>query len=174
MSGHLRHPVPTPFHGPYDPAAGHRFNPRKVVLDPYAQAIARPLHWYAAVNDRDEDTSSCAARARVTRMDFDWQAIHVACLGMVLPGNQIDETNDQGDRIRDESFAILFNAHHETVPFRLGTQKYHRRWICELDTAFPLSAPRHFDSMSVFPLQPRSLVILRAEPLPPTEVVTFS
>ena len=106
--------------------------------------------------------------------DLDWQASHVACLGMVLPGNQIDETNDQGDRIRDDSFAILFNAHHETVPFRLGTQKYHLRWICELDTALPLSAPRRFDPMSVFPLQPRSLVILRAESLPPTEVVAFS
>src|SRR5262245_1386234 len=28
-------------HGPFDPASGHRFNPAKVVLDPYARAIAR-------------------------------------------------------------------------------------------------------------------------------------
>src|SRR3979409_1274308 len=28
-------------HGPYDPGAGHRFNPHKVVLDPYAKAIGR-------------------------------------------------------------------------------------------------------------------------------------
>lgn len=26
-------------HGPYDPAAGHRCNPNKLVLDPYAKAI---------------------------------------------------------------------------------------------------------------------------------------
>ena len=32
-------------HGPYDPAAGHRFNPNKVVLDPYAKAIARTVRW---------------------------------------------------------------------------------------------------------------------------------
>ena len=32
-------------HGPYEPAKGHRFNPRKVVLDPYAKALARPLVW---------------------------------------------------------------------------------------------------------------------------------
>ncbi|HEX9189178.1 MAG TPA: glycogen debranching enzyme GlgX, partial [Vicinamibacteria bacterium] len=32
-------------HGPYDPAAGHRFNPSKVVLDPYAKAIARTVQW---------------------------------------------------------------------------------------------------------------------------------
>lgn len=32
-------------HGPYDPANGHRFNPNKVLLDPYTKAIGRPLHW---------------------------------------------------------------------------------------------------------------------------------
>jgi glycogen operon protein len=32
-------------HGPYDPATGHRFNPSKVVLDPYAKAIARTVEW---------------------------------------------------------------------------------------------------------------------------------
>src|SRR6185295_297052 len=32
-------------HGPYDPAAGHRFNPNKVLLDPYAKAVARDLRW---------------------------------------------------------------------------------------------------------------------------------
>src|SRR5580698_6954132 len=28
-------------YGPYKPAEGHRFNPNKVLLDPYAKAIAR-------------------------------------------------------------------------------------------------------------------------------------
>src|SRR5262249_44700439 len=32
-------------HGPYEPAKGHRFNPRKVLLDPYAKAIGRDLKW---------------------------------------------------------------------------------------------------------------------------------
>jgi isoamylase len=32
-------------HGPYDPRAGHRFNPNKVVLDPYAKAIGRAVRW---------------------------------------------------------------------------------------------------------------------------------
>jgi isoamylase len=32
-------------HGPYEPANGHRFNPHKVVLDPYAKAIGRDLRW---------------------------------------------------------------------------------------------------------------------------------
>jgi isoamylase len=32
-------------HGPYAPAAGHRFNPAKVLLDPYAKAIAGGVTW---------------------------------------------------------------------------------------------------------------------------------
>ena len=32
-------------HGPYDPKNGHRFNPNKVLLDPYAKAIGRELKW---------------------------------------------------------------------------------------------------------------------------------
>jgi isoamylase len=32
-------------HGPYEPAQGHRFNPHKVVLDPYAKSIGRDLRW---------------------------------------------------------------------------------------------------------------------------------
>jgi glycogen operon protein len=32
-------------HGPYAPEAGHRFNPHKVVLDPYAKAIGRRVRW---------------------------------------------------------------------------------------------------------------------------------
>jgi len=36
-------------HGPYEPEAGHRFNPNKLVLDPYAKAIGRKGHWSDAM-----------------------------------------------------------------------------------------------------------------------------
>ncbi len=36
-------------HGPYDPAAGHRFNPHKLLVDPYARAIAGKVDWRAPV-----------------------------------------------------------------------------------------------------------------------------
>ena len=36
-------------HGPYDPRNGHRFNPNKLVLDPYAKAIEGKLAWHPAV-----------------------------------------------------------------------------------------------------------------------------
>jgi len=48
-------------HGPYEPENGHRFNPNKVLLDPYAKAIGRPLRWddslfgYDVEADEDKD-----------------------------------------------------------------------------------------------------------------------
>jgi len=49
-------------HGPYEPEAGHRFNPHKLLLDPYARAIARPVRWADEVfgyriGDEAEDLS---------------------------------------------------------------------------------------------------------------------
>src|SRR5437762_852841 len=32
-------------HGPYEPEQGHRFNPAKMVLDPYARAITNQVKW---------------------------------------------------------------------------------------------------------------------------------
>ena len=36
-------------HGPWDPAQGHRFNPAKLVLDPYAREIAGRIRWNDAL-----------------------------------------------------------------------------------------------------------------------------
>src|SRR5205823_1599826 len=35
-------------HGPYEPATGHRFNPAKLLIDPYAKAIDGAVDWDAA------------------------------------------------------------------------------------------------------------------------------
>ncbi|MBI3896419.1 MAG: glycogen debranching protein GlgX [Acidobacteria bacterium] len=49
-------------HGPYEPSAGHRFNPNKVVLDPYAKGIGRATQWSEEmfgyrIGDPEEDLS---------------------------------------------------------------------------------------------------------------------
>ena len=83
---------------------------------------------------------------------------------MVLPGNQITEIDETGERIHGDSFAILFNAHHETIPFRLRRQaRRDLRWNCILDTAITTTAARSFEHMSLFPLQARSLALLEGD-----------
>ena len=68
--------------GPYEPAAGHRFNVNKVVLDPYAKAIGRNLKWDNSLfsyklNEGDltfddSDSAAFAALARVVDPAFTW------------------------------------------------------------------------------------------------------
>ncbi|MGN6550526.1 MAG: glycogen debranching protein GlgX [Pararhizobium sp.] len=36
-------------HGPYDPGNGHRFNPNKLLIDPYAAALHGEIRWHDAV-----------------------------------------------------------------------------------------------------------------------------
>jgi isoamylase len=36
-------------YGPYEPEQGHRFNPNKLLLDPYARQLAGPLRWTDAL-----------------------------------------------------------------------------------------------------------------------------
>jgi hypothetical protein len=88
---------------------------------------------------------------------------------MGLVGDQITETDRCGRPVAGDSFAILLNASHEAVSFRLGARQRDVRWICLWDTAVETTAARLFAHQSCFPLEPRSLAILRAEPLPPAE-----
>ncbi len=72
-------------HGPYEPDAGHRFNPNKLLLDPYARAHVGDLVWDPAVfgytiGHADEDLSyderdsaAFVPKSVVVDADFDWQ-----------------------------------------------------------------------------------------------------
>jgi glycogen operon protein len=70
-------------HGPWEPARGLRFNPDKVLLDPYARAIGRAPAWHPSVfayaagseGDGPPDTTDSAPYAGlgvVTSESFDW------------------------------------------------------------------------------------------------------
>ena len=52
-------------HGPHDPARGHRFNPAKLLIDPYARAIAGEVQWHEAIHGyRPDDPSGETPDAR--------------------------------------------------------------------------------------------------------------
>jgi glycogen operon protein len=71
-------------HGPYEPEAGHRFNPNKLLLDPYAKQLVGELRWHDAlfgytIGDPDEDLSydrrdsaPYMPRSRVIDPAFTW------------------------------------------------------------------------------------------------------
>ncbi len=68
-------------HGRYDPAAGHRCNPAKLLIDPYAKAIDGPVRWDPAVfaypfgrpeERNDSDSAPFVPRGVVVNPYFDW------------------------------------------------------------------------------------------------------
>jgi len=68
-------------HGPWDPGSGARCNPAKLLLDPYARAIAGDVQWHPAVYGHvaddpsrpdDQDSAPYVPRSLLVTADFDW------------------------------------------------------------------------------------------------------
>ena len=55
--------------------------------------------------------------------DDEWNSPFVRCLGMLLSGDTIDVQTFEGEPIRDNSFLLLINAHHEPMQFVLPGQE---------------------------------------------------
>jgi len=71
-------------HGPYEPSAGHRFNPNKLLLDPYAVAHAGTLTWNPAcfgyklesgddLSFDERDSAAFMPKCVVVDPNFDWR-----------------------------------------------------------------------------------------------------
>ncbi len=69
-------------HGPYDPVAGHRCHPSKLLVDPYAKAVEGSVTWHPAVYGytagqpdgppNEEDSAPYVPRSVVVNPFFDW------------------------------------------------------------------------------------------------------
>ena len=51
--------------------------------------------------------------------DEAWNASFVRCLGVLLAGDQIDESDARGQRVVGDTLLMLLNAHHESISFTL-------------------------------------------------------
>ncbi|MCL6739215.1 glycogen debranching protein GlgX [Streptomyces neyagawaensis] len=59
-------------HGPWDPAAGHRCNPAKLLLDPYTRAVDGQVDNHPSLYDRTADSAGHTMLGVVTDPYFDW------------------------------------------------------------------------------------------------------
>lgn len=98
-------------HGPYDPQQGHRHNPNKLLLDPYAKAISGPVTWHDSLfgydlvqNDlvpSESDSAPFMPKSVIIDPFYDWENVrkpnrhynetviyetHVKGLTMLHPG----------------------------------------------------------------------------------------
>jgi glycogen operon protein len=93
----------------------------------------------------------------------EWTSPFVRCLGMLLSGDATDVLNFEGDSIRDDTFLLLINAHHESIAFVLPGQE-HLEWQMILDTSDAagfLTAPKKFASGDDVDLAGRACCLLQ-------------
>jgi len=65
----------------------------------------------------------------------DWQTSYARAVAVFLNGDAITEPGPRGEPVRDDSFLLLLNAHHEPLTFILPGRRLGRRWVVAADTA---------------------------------------
>ncbi|HEY0067794.1 MAG TPA: glycogen debranching enzyme GlgX, partial [Flavisolibacter sp.] len=72
-------------YGPYEPQNGHRFNPNKLLIDPYAKAISGTIQWHDALfgyelghpdadlSFSETDSAPYIPKSVVIDPSFDWE-----------------------------------------------------------------------------------------------------
>jgi glycogen operon protein len=72
----------------------------------------------------------------------DWQHGFAKSLGVFLNGQAIPGLDERGERETDATFCLVFNAHHEPLPFALPpAEPWGERWEWVLDTGDPEHRP---------------------------------
>lgn len=66
--------------------------------------------------------------------DEDWNTWFARGLGIRLAGDSIEEVDERGNRIADDTLLILLNAHYEPLSFTLPAHRRGVRWERVLDT----------------------------------------
>ncbi|MDQ1504614.1 MAG: isoamylase, partial [Actinomycetota bacterium] len=64
----------------------------------------------------------------------DWDSGFAKSVGMFLNGDAIPDPDLRGEKITDDSFLVLFNAHYEPLPFTIPARDWGDHWVVVLDT----------------------------------------
>ncbi|MGF1493777.1 MAG: glycogen debranching protein GlgX [Microcoleaceae cyanobacterium] len=94
-----------------------------------------------------------------------WSAGFAKAIGVFLNGEEIPARGPQGERVIDESFLILFNAHYEMIDFSLPPELQNWQWQMIIDTKEPGFVTRKlvYTQDQNITVAPRSLAVLRRD-----------
>ncbi len=93
----------------------------------------------------------------------DWNNPEIKCVGLRLAGDAIEEADERGNQILDDTLVMLLNAHHEPIPFVLPAHRRQIRWELLLDTRQPTGEDpgRLIRGGALFELEGRSLALFQ-------------
>jgi isoamylase len=94
--------------------------------------------------------------------DEEWNTRFTRCFGMRLGGGAMMEWDEHGERVRDDTFLLLFNADVGQLPFVLPHSRPEVGWEVVVDTDVPEEAEgQRFRAGEEIPLEGRSMRVLR-------------
>ena len=67
----------------------------------------------------------------------DWDTQWVHCVGVLLDGGALDEYDDEGNSIQDDTFMIVLNSYKGIIPFKMPECSTPTKWQIVLDTSKP-------------------------------------
>jgi glycogen operon protein len=105
-----------------------RFRHRHPVLCRRRWFQGRPIH------GTDVSDIGWFTPAGAEMSESDWQAGFAKSLGVFLNGRAIPSPSERGEPVVDDSFYVMFNAHHEPLEFKLPEEKWGQRWGVLLNT----------------------------------------
>jgi glycogen operon protein len=92
----------------------------------------------------------------------DWQEPHARAFAVFLNGDALQERDEDGRPVRDDSFVLLFNAHHEPLTFTMPDESFGTGWHLLIDTtAAREPETRTAQAGDTFEVQARSLLAFR-------------
>ncbi|MFO8004688.1 glycogen debranching protein GlgX [Thioalkalivibrio sp.] len=91
-----------------------------------------------------------------------WGEGYAKSLGVFINGRSVTGPGPDGERVIDDGFYLIFNAHHEALEFALPGSNWAEGWVRELDTDAGWSdEERRFDAGDIVPVEARCIVVLR-------------
>lgn len=95
--------------------------------------------------------------------DEHWQQEFARSLSVYMNGEGIRTPGKEGERIIDDSFFIAFNAHHESVRYKLPASEYGAQWTEEINTEIGFSKEgKQYEPASEIEVAGRSIVVLKS------------
>ena len=100
-------------------------------------------------------------------MDMDdWQNTHAFSMMIYLNGSDIPEVDWYGNRMVDNDFILIFNAHYEPIMFTLPDERYGRKWQLVVDTHNPDEPELSYEAGFMITAQSRSFLMLMSDKKP--------
>jgi glycogen operon protein len=93
--------------------------------------------------------------------DEHWAKDFAKSLAIYLNGRGLHSVGPKGENIVDDSFYLIFNAHHESLDFTLPPSKYGKTWDLVLDTSKPVVKQQNFAATTVITVEGRSIIALK-------------